>query len=143
MRLGFHQFRRVASLCWVLLKLLNHLLIRVLFELDNFDFLFLTVPLFWVRWYTLTGFLYLFLWDPALDLASTLGLHRYLHLLRQHYILSLDLLESLDQELVLVLCLMKSLLDSLDLVVSLLDNLPFSKFCGLFVFKALLCLGDF
>jgi hypothetical protein len=122
--------------------LLNHLLIRVLFELDNFDFVFLNVPLFWVRWYTLTGFLYLFLWDTALDLASTLWLHRYLYLLGQDYVLPLDLLESLNQKLVLILSLMKSLLDGLDLVVSLLDDLPFSKLGGLFIFETLLCLGD-
>ena len=122
--------------------MLYHLLIRVLFELDNLDLVFLTVPLFWIRWYTLTGFLYLFLWDPALDFASTLRLHRYLHLLGQHHILPLDLLESLDQELILVLSLMKSLLDGLDLVVSLLDDLAFSKLCGFFIFEVLLCLGD-
>ena len=104
--------------------------------------MFLTVPLFWIRWYTLTGLLYLFLWDSALDLASTLGLHRYFHLLGQHYLLPLDLLESLNQELVLVLSLMKSLLDGLDLVVSLLDDLPFSKLGSLLVFEALLCLGN-
>ena len=122
--------------------MLNHLLIRVLFELDNFDLMFLAVPLFRIRWYTLTGFYYLFLWDTSLDLASTLGLHRYLHLLGQDYILPLDLLESLNKELVLVLSLMKSLLDGLDLVVSLLDDLSFSKLGGLLVFEALLCLGN-
>ena len=90
----------------------------------------------------MTRFLYFFLWDPALDLASTLRLHRYFHLLGQHHILPLDLLQSLDQELILVLRLMKSLLDGLDLVVSLLDDLAFSKLCGFFIFEALLCLGD-
>ena len=69
-------------------------------------------------------------------------MHRYLYLLGEHHILPLDLRQSLNQELVLVLCLMKSLLDGLDLVVSLLDDLPFSKFGGLLVFEALLCLGD-
>lgn len=142
MRLGFHQLRWIASLCWVLLKLLNHFLIGVLGELDNFDLALLTVLIFWIRWYTLTWFLNLFLWDPALDFASTLRLHRYFHLLGQYYILPLNLLESLDEELVLVLCLMESLLDGLDLVVSLLDDLLFSKLGSLFVFIALLCLGD-
>jgi hypothetical protein len=36
---------------------------------------------------------------------------------------------------------MKPLFDGLDLVVSLLDDLSLSKFGGLFVFEALLCLG--
>jgi hypothetical protein len=142
LRLWSHQLWRVSSLGWVLLKLFNHLLIRVLFELDNFNLMFLSVLLFEIGRYTLTGFLYLFLWDPALDLASTLRLHRYLHLLGQHHILPLDLLETFDQELILVLRLMESLLDGLDLVVSLLDDLPFSKLCGLFVFETLLCLDD-
>lgn len=94
MRFGSHQLWRVASLGRVLLKLLNHLLIRVLFELDNLNLMFLSVLLFEIGRYTLTRFLYLFLWDPALDLASTLRLHRYLYLLGQHHILPLDLLEA-------------------------------------------------